>query len=466
MRRAPASLRRRLIREAVPSLVLVWLVASAFILMRSWDEIEESYVDQIEQLAHTTAEVLDARAISPEAVIESVHARRDRNIFVIVEREGAPILRSATAPPGLVEVPPESDGTAEFYLAQADAQDGTIRVITGIRRIEVRQLTAAIAGGAALPLALGLIAMIAVLVLAISRALRPLEALREALEARHPDALDPVASGGLPAELVPMVRALNHLLGRLGQAVEAERRFVADASHELRTPLAAIRAQVETIDHSRLDAEDRAALEQVMRGVERSTRLAQQLLRLARADAAGSGETPELDLAAEVTGIVSELFPLAVRLDREIEADCAPAMVRAFPADLEMLVGNLVENAIHHGAGPIRISCGPQGVAGQGVAEQDVIGQGGAWLCVEDAGPGIPETERAALFQRFRRGAGATSEGAGLGLSIVASVAARIPAEVRLSRAADLGGLHAEVVFHQGRRASGSAGAGPRDLTA
>lgn len=433
--RSPSSLRRRLLRELLPSLVLLWLAGSAFILMRSWEELEEAYVDQLDQLAFTLAQVLDSSALTPEAAVESLRARRDRNFFVIVLREGQPVLRSAGAPDGVVELPAAGNETAGYYLARAEAREGAVTVIAGLEKAEVRQLTASVVGGAAVPLALGLLAMAGILFLAIHRGLRPLERLRADLEERRPDAMDPVDGRGLPAELAPVVEAVNNLLDRLRRAVMQERRFVADASHELRTPLAAIRAQVETIDRSRLDSETQATLDQILRGVERSSRLAQQLLRLARADAVGRPGVPVLQLEAQVTGIVSDLFPLAVRHDAELELDCTPAQVRARPEDLEMLIGNLLENAIHHGGagGLIRVSCGG--------------GAKGAWLQVEDAGPGIPEAERPRLFERFRRGASTHADGSGLGLSIVASVAARLSAEVRLSRSEILGGLCAEVRF-------------------
>lgn len=432
MSRPRDSLRRRLLRELLPSLALIWLVACAFILLRSWNELEESYVDQLDHLAVTLARVLDAQALNPETVLDTVRQRHDRNMFVIVLREGLPVLRSAGAPEG-----PEAldAGAASYFLSEATARDGTLTVIAGIARVEVRQLTAAIVGGAAVPMALGLIGMAAVLLGAIRRALRPVARLREELEARRPDALAPVADADLPEELAPLVAALNHLLARLDQAIAQERRFVADAGHELRTPLAAIRAQAETIDREALDPETRETLDQILRGVARSTRLAQQLLRQARADAVSREALPDCALDRHITEIAAELFPQAVRHGADLELDCAPGSARARPGDIEMLVGNLVENAIQHGGegARIRLSCGSEAGAG--------------WLRVEDSGPGIAPEARAALFGRFRRGEAAQGGGAGLGLSIVAAIADRLGARIVLGRSPELGGLSAEIRF-------------------
>ncbi|MCF7728405.1 sensor histidine kinase [Sulfitobacter sp. M22] len=410
------------------------MVACAFILLRSWNELEESYLDQLDHLAVTLAQVLDAQALNPETVLDTVRQRHDRNMFVILVREGLPVLRSAGAPEGLGAL---DDGVGDYYLAEATARGGTLTVISGIERAEVRQLTAAIVGGAALPMALGLIGMAAVLLAAIRRALSPVARLREELEARRPDALDPVPDADLPEELVPLVAALNQLLERLDQAIAQERRFVADAGHELRTPLAAIRAQAETIDREALDPESRETLDQILRGVARSTRLAQQLLRQARADAVSRDALPDCALDRHITEIAAELFPQAVRHGAELELDCAPGTVRARPGDIEMLVGNLVENAIQHGgeAAHIRVSCGSDGGAG--------------WLRVEDSGPGIAPEARAAVFGRFRRGAAAQGDGAGLGLSIVAAIVDRLDAQIVLERSPELGGLSAEIRFAQ-----------------
>ena len=125
---ARLSLRRRLFRELLPPLFLLWLVGSGFILMRSWDEIGDSYIDQLEHLAFTLAQVLDETAMTAEEAVESVRARRDRNFFVIVLREGQPVLRSALAPEGMVAMPGDGFETRRYYLASAEARGGTVQV--------------------------------------------------------------------------------------------------------------------------------------------------------------------------------------------------------------------------------------------------------------------------------------------------------------------------------------------------
>ncbi|MEB3420634.1 sensor histidine kinase [Salipiger marinus] len=428
------SLRRRLLIGLLPSLAALWLLGTGYILARSWDELEEAYVDQLDQLAYSLAQMLDETVGDAAQAVDSVAERRDRNYFVLVTSDSRVVMRSARAPADLTAMPDSGDHPL-YYLASATTPEGRLTVIAGLEKAEVRQLTTDIVTGVALSMALGLVAMLAVLLLTIRRALAPLDALRGELEARQPDALDPMPVARLPAELAPVAAALNRLLDRLRHALAAERRFVADASHELRTPLTAIRAQLDTIDRDGLPPDTRRALDQIRRAVDRSSRLAQQLLRLARADAAPAAPAPPLHLDQQLAAILSDLFPLALRHDNALELDCTPVLLAIAAEDLEMLVANLVENAIHHGGpgGSVRVGCGEDSA--------------GLWLRVEDAGPGIDPADLPRLFDRFHRGSSAGAGGAGLGLAIVAAIAQRTGARLVLDRAPDLGGLRVELRF-------------------
>ncbi|WP_172328891.1 ATP-binding protein [Mangrovicoccus sp. HB161399] len=409
-------------------LAAIWLAASAFIFWRAWDEVQDAYTDQIGHLANVTADVLDQSALSAAEIGESVRRRRDRNYFVIVMAGDEILLRTANAPE------PEMLPTA-WYVERARSRDGRIEVIAGLEREEVRQLAWNLAGGAAVPMLAGFAVMVATFAIAMARVLGPVDQLSHDIRSRHAEALAPLEEAGLPKELLPIVRSLNGLLERLGRTLAAERRFVSDASHELRTPLTAIRAQLETIEPAALDADTAAALERVQRGVDRAARVVTQLLALARAEAVPLAPPGPVRLDLEAIGVAAELFPLAVHAGKELDLDCRKASVPSHPADIDMLVRNLLENAIRHSGNgaDILLSCG--------------IDDGCPVLRVEDSGPGIPEQDRAAAFDRFRRGSGAAASGAGLGLSIVASVAGRLGAEIALGTGPALGGLIVEIRF-------------------
>jgi signal transduction histidine kinase len=129
--------------------------------------------------------------------------------------------------------------------------------------------------------------------LIVGRGLRPLSRLARSLEARRPGAVDPLPDGRLPTEIRPVIHALNGLLSRLNGALDTQKAFVADAAHELRTPLAALRIQTQLLERARDDAGRAEALVDLKTGVDRATRLVEQLLSLARAEAPGSGSAAD-----------------------------------------------------------------------------------------------------------------------------------------------------------------------------
>lgn len=419
------SLKNQLLFRLLPVLLVIWMLATAFISWRAWDEMKDSYTDQLGQIAHTLTTLLDARLLSPEGALESVAERRDRNFFVVVYAEGQPVLRSPNAPA-------EGDRT-EFLTVESTAQNGTVHVIAGLERQELRSLLWDIVQGTAIPMALALLVMGAVLFAAVQRSLAPLKQLSQDLNLRDSRNLSPVDQTALPSEILPITAALNQLFLKLEGSMQRERQFVADASHELRTPLTAIRAQVETIDRSRLNPETDEALQHVNSAVKRATRLSRQLLSLARADAATAPIGGPIALDDAMRSITSDLFPHAVACNVEIAVEATDAQVNASLSDVEMLLGNLIENAILHGGGEVLVSCGTD--------------DGRSWLSVEDNGPGIPKENHTQVFERFQRNAQQGVEGAGLGLSIVGAIAARLGAKIQLGRSQSLGGLCVCVEF-------------------
>ena len=211
-------------------------------------------------------------------------------------------------------------------------------------------------------------------------------------------------------ELRRLAGTLNAMIARLQDAAARERRLVADASHELRTPLALLRTEIDlALDGASSREELLAALRAASRDVDRLAALVDDLLLLARAD----DERLDLDRRElHVGGLlahVAERFATAARAaGRRLDVDAAPGLaVLADGGALERALGNLVGNALQHGAGAV-------------VLEAEVR-TGSVVLHVRDEGGGSGVPER--LFERFHRGAGATGDGAGLGLAIVAAIA-------------------------------------------
>ena len=159
--------------------------------------------------------------------------------------------------------------------------------------------------------------------LGVSRGLKPLTDLARQIESRDQNNLSPVPQTGLPREARVLASRINELLARLGSAIRAQKRFVADAAHQLRTPLAAVTLQVERAERAPDIATQREALQALHRSVERAGRMAQQLLSLARTDpeAIHTVELKPLDLVGLARRVGEEWIPHALRARHRFRAD-------------------------------------------------------------------------------------------------------------------------------------------------
>ena len=272
----------------------------------------------------------------------------------------------------------------------------------------------------------------------VSGSLEPVARVRSQVASRQADDLSPVSEAGLPDEVRPLVQELNLLFGRVKTAFDAQQNFVADAAHELRTPLAALRLQAQSLERADNADARKLAVARLTAGIDRATRLVEQLLVLARqeATAATGAACRPVDLADLARRTVADLVGVAAAKGVDVGVQQAdPASVEGQPDALQILLRNLVDNAIKYT---------PAG----GTADISVVLDGGALrVTVEDSGPGIPEEERERVFDRFYRVAGSEAAGSGLGLAIIKAIAERHGATLTLGRSERLGGLAATVVF-------------------
>lgn len=223
-------------------------------------------------------------------------------------------------------------------------------------------------------------------------------------------ALEPLDSRDIPSEAAPLAGQINDLFTRIRHGTDMERRFTADAAHELRKPVAAVRAQAEVARSTGDETVRSKALDQVIHACDRMGVLMEQLLTLARLEQAPSMQlqAPQ-DLALIVRNAIAELAPAALQNGIDISLETSGnSAVTGQAALLDMLVRNLVGNAIQHGKSDVQVSVEaiPAGVR----------------LTVRDAGPGVSPADLAQLGERFFRGQ-ATGPGSGLGLSIVRRIA-------------------------------------------
>lgn len=268
------------------------------------------------------------------------------------------------------------------------------------------------------------------------RAVRALDQSAQQLTDRSPLDLQPVSTDDPPRELQPLLNSINALFLRIARTLNSERRFTAAAAHELRTPLAAVRMQAQVADRARTPQEVRAALKGLVSCVDRASRMVDQLLTLAHVESL----TPKSNTFAPVRldhvieQVVEDLTQASrghsVNVDLQVDA----ASVFGIEFGVAALVRNLIDNALQHAAS------GGHVLVRTFVRESDVV------LTVEDAGPGIPESERGRVFERFYRLPDSETEGCGVGLSIVQSVAEAHNAHVALD-SVTRGGLRVTVIF-------------------
>ena len=269
------------------------------------------------------------------------------------------------------------------------------------------------------------------------RGLRPLTKASDAVARRSADDLTPIALERAPAEISPLVRAVNDLMERLRTTISAQRRFIADAAHQLRTPLAVIQTKAELV----LREEDPSAVIRAVADLyehsRATTRLANQLLVLARTEPGQGGEARPLDLDALARDTcathVSDAFGRGIDLGYE---GPGPLFVLGREVLLREAITNLIHNALSYGARP--------GTATVSVSRP---APGRVVVAVEDDGPGIPEAERPRVLERFYRRPGSRGGGAGLGLPIVAQIAEGHGASLHLLDGRAGRGLRAELRF-------------------
>ncbi len=272
----------------------------------------------------------------------------------------------------------------------------------------------------------------------VSASLAPVSRVRRQVAARQADELDEVSEAGLPEEIQPLVKELNLLFGRVRQAFDAQKNFVADAAHELRSPLAALKLQANALQRATDDASRELAVGRLSAGIDRATRLVEQLLVLARQQAsAASGVKPQpVSVAAIARLAVADAAPAAHsrRIDIGL-LGADDAEIAGYADALRILLRNLLENAVKYT---------PKG----GTVDVEVTRKDGVTaLIVEDSGPGIPEQDRARALDRFSRTSSAETGGSGLGLAIVKAIADLHRATLILERSRRLGGLRVVVKF-------------------
>ncbi|GIZ11131.1 sensor histidine kinase [Pseudomonas sp. NCCP-436] len=453
------SLRGRLLRRLALPLLLILLISSLSAYWSARRAADTAYDRTLLASARAVAEGLYSadgvlRANVPYVALDAfAYDSAGRIYYQVLGPDGEQVSGYEDLP-----VAPADTPRTEDYPALARFYDGVYRG-QGVRLVSLlqpvsepnlrgmAQIRVAETQGARERMArelligtlwrIGLLALVALLLvwLAVSLALRPLETLRRAVAARASDDLRPLPDAELPREIRPLVAALNQFNERLQALFERQSAFIADAAHELRTPLAALKARIALGLRAKCPDEWRQTLEQAAEHGDRLTRLANQLLSLARIESGaraiseGGAQRIELSQLARELGLAMAPLAYARGVALALEAE-QEVCVDGDPILLNELLSNLIDNALAHT---------PSG----GNLVLRVLEP--AILEVEDDGPGIPQTEHEQVFRRFyRRGTG--GKGAGLGLAIVGEICRAHQAHISLHQVQPHG-LRVRVAF-------------------
>lgn len=411
------SLRRRLLGLLLGGVSVAWLATVVLSYIDAHHEVDELFDAQLAQAGQALLALASHEGDDIEELGEVAHKYQRRLRFQIWRRDGQLLLRSNNAP--------DAPLTATDGFAETRDEDGHWRHFSqwnGDRSLQVQvsedhqirdELIGHIAWRLILPALVGLPLLGFWVWVGTRRGMSALDGVAAQIASRDPQQLQAVEPATAPEEIRPMLESLNGLFRRVEEALEAERRFTADAAHELRTPLAALQAQLQVALRARDAAERDRSLANLKVGLTRAAHLVDQMLQLARLDPErGLPDARDLDLATLAEEVCADLG-LAI-LDRELDFNLAAApgvVVHGQREWLGVLIRNLVDNAIRYT---------PEG--GRLEVTVELIG-GHPQLTVSDSGPGIPAEEREAALQRFRRLGLSEQPGSGLGLSIVARIA-------------------------------------------
>jgi two-component system sensor histidine kinase QseC len=459
--RLPHSLQGRLLLLVLAAVTVVWGFAAVATWVDAREELDELFDAHLAQaaallIARQAGEIDD----DDEPVDSRLLHRYAPKVAFQVWHEGRLALRSANAPPGRMSARATGFATVRidghaWRVFGARGSERDIQVYVGEQIASRAAVLRALMESLLVPMLVALPVVALAAWLAVRMGIAPLRRFSATLARTTPHALQPILHAGA-AELAPLVAALNGLLERIAALLDSERRFTADAAHELRTPIAAIRAQAQVAAAATHDAERRRALDATLSGCDRVARLVEQLLMLARLEAAApEGTVALVDLSAVTREVLAAQAGQAVAKGQTIELDAAaPCIVQGDEVLVAVLVRNLVDNAIRYSPPAATIQVRVMQTPGR-IA-----------LCVEDSGPGLSDAERARLGERFYRPPGSEESGSGLGWSIVQRIVAAQRAALEVGASPALGGLRVLVTWPLPRSTATPAGSRPFALPA
>ena len=429
---AARSLRLRLALWLSSFIVGVAVVAGAYAFWQTFEEVHELQDDVLRQVAALVRHTDGANLQALQNATEHDDLDIDDDTQVLVQALGQHGKRKK------LELPESLPDGLQTFTHGHTSYRMLVHSLPSGERFAVLQETSLrneIARDSAMFTVLPLLLLVPLLVVLtvwmVHRMLKPVAALAREVDARSDTDLHAVAQQELPSEIRPFVLAINRLLARVEQAMQAQRRFVADAAHELRSPMTALSLQAQRLAGAEMSDAAHERLQALQQGIERNRRLLDQLLAMARAQEPSTQQAQAVALHDVFRQVLEDLMPLAE--ERHIDMGMAEGangeeghglQLRAHAVEVATVIKNLVDNAIRYAPDGGRVDLSAR------------VAQGIIILEVEDNGPGIPPGERARVLDAFYRVAGTEPSGSGLGLSIVQAIVDRWGGQIELLDAA------------------------------
>ena len=421
--KAEFSLKKVFIKRFFWGALIAWLVLGLASYTTTRHEIDELYDGEMAQIARVLLGVYNSRLINTRgdtqitsSPFEGGEDYENKLVFQIWDKNGKLLMRSANAP--LEPLSSEAGvfqtrdiyGNAVRTLSMKDPGGGLI-VHVG-QNIEIRRENATeILESLSYIMIFAFPVFLWLIHKGVNQGTRFLNNLSEKIARRAEDDLSPIETEDIPLEIRGIVEALNKLMSKVSMVLARERQFISDASHELRTPLAGIKAHAQLAQKDK--GHEQAALARIVEGVDRTTRIANQLLTLSGIDAMNElDQTDTIDVGSLIERVVqdidTEISEKSIRVSIRLETE---KHLTGNEALLYILFRNLIDNAVRYS---------PPGSELKVVYQYE---ESALALSVIDQGPGISADQRERVFDRFYRDINIEGEGSGLGLAIARKIA-------------------------------------------
>jgi two-component system, OmpR family, sensor histidine kinase QseC len=447
------SLRVRLVGTLLAIFIVTWVVVGIYICVQFAQARSGSMDDGLDEVARVVLLSMPSDIGQVPSTGSNLTLRRGEpyrleklgklafQVWVKSRREI--VVRSA----GAEATPLKPDFEDGFATVTRNGEEWRVFAISDARnevQVQVAEPTSALFAelktGLYYTLGISFLALVVVgasLKLVVRWSLKPIVTIQSVITSRDALDLTPLPDKGLPDEVRPLVVSFNRLLSRVDHTLQAERRFFTEAAHELRTPLAVLLTHAQVAQRARTLEEARGALDQLARGVERSTRLSQQLLDSARLNVERhAGEQGPVELASIVAVVTHEFEIMAAQKGQSIALHTEPGIIRGNVDELGILVRNLLDNALRYAGRGARVSVR--------CARDD----GRVRLEILDDGPGVADADRDRIFDRFYRAPGNGERGSGIGLALVSRIAQLHEASVATGTGIDGRGFGITISFH------------------